>query len=231
MPTVVITGANRGIGLELARQAGARGDRVIAGCRAPQRAAELGALAEQYPLVEARALTVDDPASVAAFAASLGTTPVDVLINNAGVMGPPPEKQSLDHMDFDAWSECFSINSMAPLRMVQALRPLLEAAKPSKGVTITSQMGAIEVDMRFAIAYCASKAAVNKVMRLIAPELSSRGIIVSLVHPGWVRTDMGGSSADISPEESATGIWKVIDGLQPSDAGSFYSWTGEPHPW
>lgn len=231
MGTVVITGANRGIGLELARQAAGRGGRVVATCRNPDAANALQAIAAGHRNLAIQRLAVDDAASVAAFAAALGSEPVAVLVNNAGIMGPPAEQQSLDHMDYDGWAECFAVNAMAPLRLLQALRPNLEAAAPAKAVTITSQMGAIAVDMRFALAYCASKAAVNKVMRLVAPELAAAGVIVSLVHPGWVRTDMGGSDADIAPEESAAGIWKVIDRLGPDDAGSFWSWTGEPHPW
>lgn len=230
MGTAVITGANRGIGLELTRQAAQRGDRVIATCRTPSSANDLARLADTGN-VEVHALTVDDADSIARFAKALAGRPVDVLINNAGVMGPAPEKQSLANMDYEAWAECFAVNSMAPLHILQALRPNLEAARPAKAITISSQMGAIEVDMRFALAYCASKAAVNKVMRLVAPDLAPAGIIVGLLHPGWVRTDMGGASADISPEESASGIWKVIDRLGPEDAGSFYSWTGERHPW
>lgn len=231
MKTIVITGANRGIGLELASQAATRGDRVIATCRNPDTASNLQHLAADRAHFEIRPLTVDDAASVSNFAQSLGGAPVDVLINNAGIMGPAADHQSLEHMDYDGWAECFAVNTMAPLRLLQALHPNLEAAKPAKAVTITSQMGAIAVDMRFALAYCASKAAVNKVMRLVAPELAATGVIVSLVHPGWVRTDMGGRDADISPEQSASGIWKVIDRLGPDDAGSFWSWTGEPHPW
>jgi NAD(P)-dependent dehydrogenase (short-subunit alcohol dehydrogenase family) len=231
MKTIAITGANRGIGLELARQAAVRGDRVVATCRNPDTATDLQQLAAGHAAVGIHALTVDDAASVARFAQALRGTSVDVLINNAGIMGPAAAQQSLDHMDYDGWAECHAVNTMAPLRLLQALRPNLEAAKPAKAVTITSQMGAIAVDMRFSLAYCASKAAVNKVMRLVAPELATAGVIVSLVHPGWVRTDMGGSDADIAPEESASGIWKVIDRLGPNDAGSFWSWTGEPHPW
>lgn len=231
METVVITGANRGIGLELSRQAAQRGDRVIACCRNPDGATTLGELANKHEALEVHHLIVDDTESVAAFAAGLDGAPVDVLINNAGVMGPPAAQQSLEQMDFEGWAECFAVNAMAPLCVLQALRPNLEAAKPAKAVTITSQMGAIAVDMRFALAYCTSKAAVNKLMRLIAPEIAASGVIVSLIHPGWVRTDMGGSDADLAPAESASGIWKVIDGLGPDDAGTFYSWTGESHPW
>lgn len=229
--TVVITGANRGIGLELARIAAQRGAHVVAGCRDPGAAVVLRALAAQHPNLGLVPVVVDEPESVAALVAALDGVAVDVLINNAGTMGPPSDQQSPGAMRFDEWPAVFAVNTIAPLRLLQALRPNLAKAGTSRAVTITSQMGAIAVDMPFALAYCASKAAVNKVMRLIAPEYRDSGIIVSLVHPGWVRTDMGGADADIAPEESAAGIWAVIDRLELGDAGSFYSWTGAPHPW
>jgi len=134
-------------------------------------------------------------------------------------------------MDYDSWAETFAVNSIAPVRVLHALRGNLEKSNLAKAVSVSSQMGAISVDMAFTLAYCASKAALNKVMRLMAPEFAELGIVISLVHPGWVRTDMGGDDADIAPEESAAGLWSVIDKLTLADAGSFYSWTGERHPW
>jgi len=228
---IVITGANRGIGLELTRLAAKRGDRVVACCRQPDAAGDLHALRATHPNVEIHALTVNDADSVAALAARLEGQRIDVLVNNAGTMGPTGAQQSAFQMDYDGWAETFAINTIAPVRLLHALRPNLERADFGKAVTITSQMGAISVDMRFALAYCASKAAVNKVMRLMAPEFAEIGIVVSLIHPGWVRTDMGGADADIAPEESATGILAVIDGLGRNDGGTFFSWNGEPHPW
>lgn len=229
--TVLITGANRGIGLELARIAAERGDRVLACCRKPASADALQELASARRNLEVVPLVVDEPESVAALARSLDATAFDILINNAGVMGPPAEEQSVTTMRFDGWPEVFAVNAIAPVRLLHTLRDHLERAGGAKAVTITSQMGAISVDMAFGLAYSASKAAVNKTMRLLAPEYAQRGIIVSLIHPGWVRTDMGGAAADISADESAVGIWSVVDRLTLADAGSFYSWTGSPHPW
>lgn len=229
--TTLITGANRGIGLELARVAARRGHRVLAACRNPDHADLLRALAAEHPRVAVVGLHVDQAASVEALVRQLADTPIDVLINNAGTMGPPGAEQSVDTMRFDGWADTFAVNTVAPVRILYALRDNLERSHSAKAVTITSQMGALAVDMPFALAYSASKAAVNKVMRLLAPEYARRGIIVSLIHPGWVRTDMGGPDADISVEESAAGIWAVIDRLSTQDAGSFYSWNGSSHPW
>lgn len=229
--TTVVTGANRGIGLELARSAARRGHRVFAACRHPDRAHLLHALVAENPHVTIVELHVDQAASVEALAQELDGTPIDVLINNAGTMGPPGAEQSVDTMRFEGWADTFAVNTIAPVRILYALRDNLERSGLAKAVTITSQMGALAVDMPFALAYSASKAAVNKAMRLLAPEYAKRDIIVSLIHPGWVRTDMGGPDADISAEESAAGIWSVIDALCADDAGSFYSWNGSPHPW
>ncbi len=227
----LITGANRGLGLELTRIAAARGDQVYACCRKPAQATALRALAEENPDIEVVALAVDDPDSVQAVATHLGGTPLDILINNAGIFGPAPEKQSVTDIDFEAWEETFRVNSIAPVRLLFALRPNLALGRPSKAVTITSQMGALSVDMRFGLAYSASKAALNKVMRLLSEEMASHGVAIGLIHPGWVRTDMGGPSADLAPEESAEGVWRVIEGLTLAQAGGFYSWDGTPHPW
>ncbi len=127
--------------------------------------------------------------------------------------GPDAEKQSLANMDFDGWAETFAVNTMAPLRMVQTFRRNLKAGKNPRAITITSQMGALALNMPVMFAYCSSKAAVNKVMRMASVELASDGIAVGLIHPGWVRTDMGGSGADISAEDSAAGIMSVIANL------------------
>ena len=230
MTTVLITGANRGIGLELATRYAARGDRVLACCREPAEASGLTALAAANSKVTVHGVRVTDGASVAALAKEIGTQPVDVLINNAGASAPM-DKQTLASMDYDAWAEQFAINTMAPVRVLQAVRANLAAAPGAKAITVTSQMGALSFNYPVAYSYSASKAAVNKVMKLAAVELAKEGTTVALVHPGWVRTDMGGAGADISAEESATGIMGVIDKLTPADTGSFYKWNGETHAW
>ncbi|MGE0860745.1 MAG: SDR family oxidoreductase [Gammaproteobacteria bacterium] len=228
MSTILITGANRGIGLELARAYAKRGDRVLACCREPAKATALKALGGS---VEVLALDVADAGSVAALAARLAGQPLDILINNAGIIGPPMEKQTAFEMDFDGWAEAFAVNSMAPVRVMQALLPNLRASSHGRVASITSQMGAISLQMPQAFAYCASKAALNKFMRLAAPALAAEGIHLCVIHPGWVQTDMGGASAAISPAESAAGIVANIDRLNAQNTGSFWKWNGETHEW
>jgi NAD(P)-dependent dehydrogenase (short-subunit alcohol dehydrogenase family) len=231
METVLITGANRGIGLELASRYAATGNRVLACCREPATATKLQALAKSRKGLTIHGVHVADGKSVAALAAEIRTAPIDILINNAGMPGPDGAKQSLANMDFDGWAETFAVNTMAPLRMVQTFRRNLKAGKNPRAITITSQMGALSLNMPVMFAYCSSKAAVNKVMRMASVELGSDGIAVGLIHPGWVRTDMGGAGADISVEDSAAGIISVIAKLTLAETGCFKKWNGEDHAW
>ena len=228
MPTVLITGANRGIGLELVKCYAARGDTVLACCRDPRAAVELAAIPGA---VETFALDVADAASVAALADALGARPVDILLNNAGTLGPEYPRQTAYEMDFDGWRQAFDINTMGPVRMLHALIGNLRASAAPRLVTITSQMGALSLDMTLGFAYSATKAALNKFMKLAAIELGKEGINVCVIHPGWVQTDMGGAEADITPQESARGIVETVDKLDARTNGSFWKWNGEPHEW
>ena len=179
------------------------------------------------------ALDVGDGGSVEALKARLGDTPIDLLINNAGTAGPPPALQSAGGgIDIDGWLDAFRVNTVAPFNMLQQFRDNLAAGDAPKAVTITSQMGAISFEfINQMYAYCASKAGVNKIMRMVADDMREDGIAVQLIHPGWVKTDMGGPAADIEPGESADGIVAVIDGLTLEDSTSFMKWNGEVHDW
>ncbi|MEE4299428.1 MAG: SDR family oxidoreductase [Pseudomonadales bacterium] len=232
MANVLITGANRGIGLELVKRYAADGHRVFACCRVPAEANVLSELAGTHDAVSIHGVQIVDGDSVAALAASLEGTPIDVLVNNAGA-NRPAEEQSLTSMDYDAWAELFAVNAMAPLRVLQAFLPALEAsdAEPPKAITISSQMGALSLDWPVAYAYCASKAAVNKVMRMAALELKEKGIAVGLIHPGWVQTDMGGPNAAITVDESAAGVIATIDAIDLESTGCFRTWQNEDHDW
>lgn len=230
MSNVVITGANRGIGLALAGLYAQRGDKVFACCREPSMAKELDALAKLHVLT-VLPVDVGDDASVTALAASLGSTAVDVLLNNAGVSGGPLEQQTATRMDFDAWANAFNVNSIGPVRVLHALLPALKRAQSPKVMSITSQLGAISLDLALAYGYSASKAALNKFMRLAAPDLARDGVAIGVIHPGWVQTDMGGAGAHITPAESAAGIAKVIDRLSVDNSGGFWKWNGERHDW
>lgn len=224
--TIVITGANRGIGLELTKRFTSNGDRVIATCRDPDRARDLTSL---DGALDVHRVEVTDDKNVAEFRDALGAQCIDVLINNAGVMGS--DHQTIDSMDYDAWLEAFSVNTMAPFRLITELRDNLKPATRPRAVTLSSQMGSLARKSKGSHAYRSSKAAVNKVMQVLATELADDGIIVCPVHPGWVRTDMGGASADISVEESGAGLFKLVNALTMEQSGRFWTWNGEEHPW
>jgi len=228
MATILITGTNKGVGLELTKIYAARGDTVYAACRDP---AGASALAEVPGEVVILPLVVGDSGSVTAMAEQLAGVTIDIVINNAGMKGPEFEEQNTYAMDFDGWAETINVNSMGPVRVMQALMPNLKQAEAAKVVTITSQMGALSLDMPAAHAYCASKAAVNKFMRLASIDLKKDGVAVGLIHPGWVQTDMGGPRADLTPQESAEGIVAVVDQLSMDSTGGFWKWNGETHDW
>lgn len=228
METVLITGANRGIGLALSRRFAEGGYRVVACCRDPQTAESLNAISGGG-LISVSQLDVADDRSVSDFCSSLGQQAIDVLINNAGVMGG--DRQGLADMDYAAWRNAMEVNTFAPFRMTAALRDNLARAARPRVITISSQMGALSRKSKGSVAYRSSKAAVNKVMQVLALELQSEGIIACPVHPGWVRTDMGGSDADISVDESADGIFNLIQKLTTEHSGRFWTWKGEEHLW
>jgi NAD(P)-dependent dehydrogenase (short-subunit alcohol dehydrogenase family) len=230
MSTVIVTGASRGIGLELVRQYAEAGDRVIATCRAPARADKLAALAKGSDgAIAVHALDVGEGDSIKACAKAIGDAPIDILINNAGVVGG--KSQTLESIDFDAWLEATRVMTIGPFRIVQALLPNLLAAPAAKVMTVTSQLAASTWPMGGFYAYSSAKAGVNKVMQALAIDLKPRNVAVALVHPGWVKTDMGGPGAAITPQESASGIRNVIAAMTLEDTGKFYKWTGDIHPW
>ena len=230
MTNVLITGGNRGIGLELARAYANDGAHVFAFCRDPASAEQLNALASSANgRVTVAGVDVGDGASIAAGKEVMGDAPLDILINNAGVLGGHP--QTLESIDFDAWMDALKIMTIGPFRMVQTFLPNLKAASEPKVMTVTSQLAASTWPFGTTYAYSSAKAGVNKVMQTLALDLKGDRIVVSMIHPGWVKTDMGGPGADITPEESAAGIKTVIDGLSMEHTGKFYKWNGDIHPW
>ena len=228
MATVLITGTNKGVGLELTKIYAGRGDRVYAACRDPESATELKAVEGDVHPIE---VVVGETASVTQMAEKLAGVAIDMVINNAGMAGPAFDQQNTYAMDYDGWAETFNVNSIGPVRVLQALIPNLRLAEAGKVMTVTSQMGALSFEMIAAHAYCASKAAVNKFMRMASVDLKKEGIAVGLVHPGWVQTDMGGPRADLTPRESADGVAAVSDGLSIDNTGGFWKWNGESHDW
>ncbi|QFU17149.1 SDR family oxidoreductase [Microvirga thermotolerans] len=228
MATAIVTGVGRGIGHELARVLLERGDRVVGTLRsmgAIPPALRDHAEAGRLSLV---AMDVRDPASIAAAARAVDG-PVDILVNNAGVIGP--ERQSTLDMDFDGFLDTLAVNTLGPLRVVQAFLPQLRRSASARIVTIGSRMGSLSYAKSDRIAYRASKAAANKVMQGLATDLAPEGIVAVSVHPGWVRTDMGGAGADLDVGESARGIAALIDRLSMADSGLFFDWQGERLPF
>ena len=227
MPSVLITGANRGLGLEFTRQYAADGWRVFAACRDPAGARDLAAVEGD---VSAETLDVDDGPQVAALANKLSGQPIDVLINNAGIYGP--KDVTRDTVDYDAWGQVFRTNTMSPLAVSAAFAANVAQGGQKKIITLSSTMGSIaENDSSGDFIYRSSKAAVNAVMKSLAGDLKSEGITVAVLHPGWVRTDMGGPDAAIEAPESVTGMRAVIAGLKESDSGRFLNYDGTKIPW
>jgi NAD(P)-dependent dehydrogenase (short-subunit alcohol dehydrogenase family) len=227
MPTLLVTSANRGIGREFVRQYAAAGWRVIAACRHPEAAAEdLRSFGSE---VRPIAMDVTDLASVEAVARE-DDAPVDLLLNTAGIIGQAED--SPGNVNYLEWSRVLDVNVMGPVRVLDAFADRLAAAGGAKAITLTSGMGSIgDVGSGAVMMYRTSKAAVNMAMRARSLQLKARGIIVAVINPGWVRTDMGTANATVSVEDSVSAMRRVIEGLLPEQAGSFLNWKGGTYPW
>ena len=228
MANVAITGAGRGIALELVKLHLAKRDRVHALLRDPEGAATLKEIAEESDgLVTLHAMDVADDASVRAGAVQTGDAAIDVLYNVAGVSGNTGSE--LESADFSDWLDVFNINVNGPMRVFQAFLPRLGSG--AKVVSFGSQVGASTWPYSGYEVYSASKAALHRLMLSIALGTKDRGIIAISVHPGWVQTDMGGPNAELTPQESAQGIAALTERLTPDMSGGFYKWNGDPHAW
>ncbi len=225
----LIAGASRGIGLELARQLAAKGVSVTASVRdATSRAALEEALA---PIgAKGRILVFDtrDDAQIHAAAAQVAE-PIDVLVANAGAYGP--QRQSALDMDFDGALDLFSINTLGPLRVVEAFLPQVRRGARPRIVLMSSVMGSMALGGTFNVGYRASKAALNKIAQCLAEDLKSEGVAVVAMHPGWVRTDMGGPDATLGVADSAAGIIKVVEGLDLSKTRRYLDYKGAEIAW
>lgn len=228
MANVVITGAARGIALELAKQHVARGDRVFGLVRDATRAAELDRLAATSDgLLTVHEMDVRSDASVNAGAAATGDGAVDILYNVAGVVGEMSVQ--LDAVDWDDFDNTVEVMLKGPLRVLVAFLPRMAAG--AKIINFSSQLAASTWPYGGFYPYVATKAGLNRMMRSVAIDLKDRGIIVGIIHPGYVQTDMGGPDADITPAESAADIVRLTDGWTLEQSGEFFKWNGEPHPW
>lgn len=226
MPTVLITGANRGIGLEFATRYAQDGWRVVAACRDPDGAADLARLPGA---VEVRRVDVADDASVRALADALKDEPLDLLVNNAGIGGK--EGGEFGAIDYRAFARVIEVNTFGPIRMAEAFAEHLARGSGKRHAVITSRMGSIGAATGGRIQYRTSKAALNMAMATAARDLAARGIVTVLLHPGWVRTRMGGDGAAVSPGDSVAGMRAIIDRLKADDNGRFYNYDGAELPW
>jgi NAD(P)-dependent dehydrogenase (short-subunit alcohol dehydrogenase family) len=230
---VVITGAGRGLGLGLARCFTERGDTVVGTARSPVAASELGTVADRVV-----ALDVASDESIAAAAATLADLGhIDVLINNAGInateVGAGVDSRGTMELGRAHFLAVVDVNAAGPMLVTRALAPLLAKADGALVVNISSQLGAMTFGHEHGndIAYNASKAALNMVTVRMATDLAADDVGVVCVHPGWVRTDMGGAAAALGVDESATAIAATIDELTLADSGRFLRWDGTPHDW
>jgi len=222
--TVLVTGANRGIGLEYVRQLAARGYKVIGTARDPAEAEELAVVADRV-----EQLDVAVPESVATLGQRLEGVPIDILINNAGMFDR--RDVSVEGVDFAVMAQVFAVNALGPLRVARELMPNLRSGKRRTIVNMSSELGSIEHSNGRWYAYRTSKAALNQITRTMSVELAPHDFICVVLHPGWVRTDMGGSEATYSTQESVAGLVAVIERLGPGDNGRFYDFRGTAIRW
>ena len=227
MPTVLITGASRGLGLEYARQYADDGWRVIATCRDPDNAMELASLEGE---VETYALDIADHGQILSLANSLSKESIDLLLNNAGIFGPRPSK--LGDIEYKTWQDVMHINVMSPLMVCESFSDHIAASNLKKIAIMSSKMGSLDDNNSGgSYVYRSSKAALNAVMKSLSVDLVPRGISVAILHPGWVRTDMGGPSGLIDAYESINGLRRVIESLNLENTGHFYNYDGSEIPW
>lgn len=243
MPTVLITGSNRGLGLEFVRQYAEDGWRIIATCRHPEKAEALEKLAAACPSVSLEEMDVADWNNIAALALKLKDTPLDLLINNAALASglissfepgfvQDEKEQRFGTINPEAWDAVLRTNTIAPVIVSQAFLAHLRRTENSKIVMLSSKMGSLEL-MKTAndMAYRTSKTALNAAMRCLSLTLAPEKIVVISFHPGWTKTDMGTKDAPLPPEECVTGMRKVIARLTMEHSGRFFLYSGEKLPW
>jgi len=227
MPNVLITGANRGIGLGLVKLFARDDWTVFAGARDPSAADELMQVDGNVITLP---LDVSDPASVAILSERLRGVEIDILIANAGIFGPRGLK--IGELDYAAWAEVLAVNTLGPLRVAEAFLDHVRDGRERKIIAISSNMGSMTNNVAGGeYIYRSSKAALNAAMTSLAVDLRDEDITVAMLHPGWVQTEMGGPSAKISVDESVEGLYRAINGLEYENTGAFLDYQGEPLPW
>lgn len=232
MPSVLITGSNRGLGLEWAHQYAAAAWRVYATCRHPAEAAELRKLAAQHPKLSLHRLDVTRQEVVLALAEGLRDEAIDILVNNAGVYLEKFNDTAGAGLSYDAWLETLTVNTLGPMRVTEAFTDHIARGKRRLVIAITSHMGSIgEIDSPGSYYYRSSKAALNAGMKGLSLALRSRGIGVLLLHPGWVQTRMGGPGAQLTTAQSVRAMRTLAEKFTLADTGRFLRYNGTEIPW
>mgnify|MGYP001138028299 FL=1 len=227
MSTIFITGANRGLGFEFAKQYAADGWRVIAACRDPAKAEALSAVEGD---VQVETMDVDDDASVASLSDKLKDEAIDLLINNAGIYGP--KHLSAEDMDYEAWGRVLRTNTMSPFRVTMAFLQQVRNSDQKIIATLSSKMGSLNENQDGGeYIYRSSKAALNAALKGLSYDLADAGIRIVLMHPGWASTDMGGPSAPLLPADGVAGLRKVLAGIKDGETGVFYDYNGGELAW
>jgi NAD(P)-dependent dehydrogenase (short-subunit alcohol dehydrogenase family) len=236
MSTVLVTGANRGLGLEFVRQYASQGWRVLAACRGSS--AELDALAEEYDEVTIESLDVADHANIDALAQQLQGVAIDVLLNNAGMYGPVPfsqggvAHQAFGNTDYVNWQRVMQVNLFGPMKMAEAFITHVQASEQKKIVTLSSMLGSMGLNTIGGMyPYRTSKAAVNMMMHSMGIDLQKQGVLAVAMHPGWARTAMGGENAEIDPREGVIGVIDVIEQLSTDHLGQLNAYDGSVMPY
>lgn len=230
MSRYVVTGTNRGIGLELVRQLLAQGHDVVATARDPRAVPALQELQRANGKLSLLPLDLSDEGSIATFASVAGEQPVDVLINNAGIYGP--RDASLGKLRTDDWAEVMLVDLIAPMMLTQALLPALRQGKGKRIAFLSSMMASIADNSGGgAYLYRSAKAGLNQAVKSLAVDLAKEQFIVLPLHPGWVKTDMGGPNAMIDTHSSVTGLLQRIQTAGPGDSGKFFNYDGKTIAW
>ena len=231
MPTVLITGANRGLGLEFCRQYAENGWEVIACCRRPSESGALKQLQERHTSTRLEALDVSDFEQIDSLAKKLAELSIDILINNAGVY-EDRRSNNFGELDYQAWANSFTVNTQAPVKMAEAFLTQIKRSNKKLIANISSLMGSIaDNGSGGSLYYRSSKAALNAAMKSLAIDLKDQGVGVIIFHPGWVKTDMGGPNALIDSTTSVSGMREQLDQFTLRQTGKFTKYDGKPMPW
>ena len=229
MPTALVTGSNRGLGLEFVRQLAQAGWRVHAGCRQPDKARKLKALEPGDGEIVRHRLDVTDGLQLSSLGRELADEPIDLLINNAGIFGP---RGGFGKIAYEDWLQVFNVNTLAPMRVAETFARHLKKADDARLINVSSKLGSIGAnETSGSHIYRSSKAALNMVTKCLSIDLRERGVVVAAMHPGHVATDMGGRQAPLAPEDSVAGMLEVMLRLRPADSGGFYAHDGSELPW